>query len=43
MDTHAIKLLNDVLVKIVNECGAKVILIAGNHDSADRISFVKEF
>ena len=43
VDTHAIKLLNDVLVKIVNECGAKVILIAGNHDSADRISFVKEF
>lgn len=43
VDTHAIKLLNEVLVKIVNECGAKVILIAGNHDSADRISFAKEF
>ncbi|BAK81536.1 exonuclease SbcCD subunit D [Candidatus Arthromitus sp. SFB-rat-Yit] len=43
VDTHAIKLLNEVLVKIVNECGAKVILIAGNHDSADRISFGKEF
>lgn len=43
VDTNAIKLLNEVLVKIVNECGAKVILIAGNHDSADRISFGKEF
>lgn len=43
VDTESVKFLNSILVKIVKECGSKIILVSGNHDSSDRISFVKEF
>ena len=43
VDTESVKFLNNILVKIVKECGSKIILVSGNHDSSDRISFVKEF
>ena len=43
VDVASIKFLNNALVKIVEECGCKIILISGNHDSAERLSFVSEF
>ena len=43
VDVPSVKFLDNVLVKIVKECGSKLILISGNHDSADRLSFVNEF
>lgn len=43
VDVDSIKFLNKVLVKIVQECGSKVILISGNHDSPERLSFGNEF
>ena len=42
VDTESVKFLNNILVKIVKECGSKIILVSGNHDSSDRISFVKK-
>ncbi len=35
----AVKLLDDVLARLVIDAGIQVILIAGNHDSAERIGF----
>lgn len=35
----AVKLLDDVLARLVIDAGLQVILIAGNHDSAERIGF----
>lgn len=43
VDTDSIKFLNDILVKFVKVYKVKVILVSGNHDSADRLSFMKEF
>lgn len=43
VDTESIKFLEEILNKIVVECGAKIILISGNHDSAIRISFLNTF
>ena len=43
VDVSSINFLNNILVKIVKEFGINVILISGNHDSPDRISFGKEF
>ena len=37
--TEAVRLLNDTLKRIVIDEGTRVILIAGNHDSADRLGF----
>ena len=36
---EAVALLDGVLARLVVECNIPVILIAGNHDSAERISF----
>ena len=36
---EAVKLLDDVLARLVIDAGLQVILIAGNHDSAERIGF----
>ena len=36
---EAVKLLDDVLAQLVIDAGIEVILIAGNHDSAERIGF----
>ena len=36
---EAVKLLDDVLAQLVIDAGMEVILIAGNHDSAERIGF----
>ena len=36
---EAVKLLDDVLARLVIDAGLHVILIAGNHDSAERIGF----
>ncbi|MFZ2651754.1 MAG: exonuclease SbcCD subunit D [Burkholderiaceae bacterium] len=35
----AVALLDDVLARLVLDCAIPVLLIAGNHDSADRIGF----
>lgn len=35
----AIRLLDDTLTRIIRDAGVPVILIAGNHDSPDRIGF----
>jgi exonuclease SbcD len=35
----AVALLDDTLVRLVVECGIPVVLIAGNHDSGDRLGF----
>ncbi len=43
VDTDSIKFLNDILVKFVKVYKVKIILVSGNHDSADRLSFMKEF
>jgi exonuclease SbcD len=37
--THAVELVNQTLTKIVQELKVKVIIIAGNHDSPDRLDF----
>ncbi len=37
--TEAVALLDDVLSRLVLEVGTDVVLIAGNHDSAERLSF----
>lgn len=39
VSTEAVNLLDEVLGNIVNKCKKKVIIISGNHDSADRLSF----
>lgn len=36
---EAVELLDDALSKLVNDLGTPVILIAGNHDSPDRLDF----
>ncbi|MDV4150057.1 exonuclease SbcCD subunit D [Clostridium sp. AL.422] len=36
---HAVELLNKSLIKIVKELNTKVIALAGNHDSNERIEF----
>lgn len=36
---EAVRLLNDVLSRLVLDLGVKVILTAGNHDSPDRLAF----
>ncbi len=36
---EAVTLLDDVLSRLVSETAAHVILVAGNHDSADRLGF----
>lgn len=43
VDTDSVKFLNDILVKFVKVYKVKVILVSGNHDSADRLSFMKDF
>lgn len=43
VDVEAIRFLGEILNKIVVECGAKIILISGNHDSADRLCFLNKF
>lgn len=35
----AVALLDDVLSRLVVDCGIPVVVIAGNHDSAERIAF----
>lgn len=40
--TDAVNLLNDVLSRLVLGCGTQVIVISGNHDSADRLQFGSE-
>jgi exonuclease SbcD len=35
----AVALLGDVLARLVVDCGIPVVVVAGNHDSADRIGF----
>jgi exonuclease SbcD len=37
--TDAVSLLDDVLHKLVVESGIPVVMISGNHDSADRLGF----
>ncbi|WP_042356114.1 exonuclease SbcCD subunit D [Bacillus rubiinfantis] len=37
--TEAVQLLDDILYKINVECRTPVLAIAGNHDSAERLSF----
>ena len=37
--TEAVKLLDEVLSRILMDCGVPVILIAGNHDSPERLGF----
>lgn len=37
--TEAIGLLDDVLCRLTSDVGTQVIVIAGNHDSASRLSF----
>ncbi len=39
--TEAIEVLNNFLNEIINESGVKVLLISGNHDSYERLSFGK--
>ncbi|MCR4944821.1 MAG: exonuclease SbcCD subunit D [Clostridium sp.] len=36
---EAVELLNNVFEKILNESNTKILAIAGNHDSAERLSF----
>lgn len=43
VDTDSVKFLNDILLKIVRDCLCKVIIISGNHDSPERLSFVNDF
>ncbi len=43
VDVSSINFLNRILLKIVKDYGIKVILISGNHDSPDRVSFGKDF
>lgn len=40
--TDAVTLLDEVLRKLVIESGIPVIMISGNHDSADRLGFASE-
>lgn len=37
--TEAVELLNNFLSKVINEIGIKVLIIAGNHDGGERLSF----
>lgn len=37
--TQAVTLLDEVLRRLVREAGKNVIMIAGNHDNADRLGF----
>ena len=37
--TQAVTLLDEVLRRLVQETGKNVIMIAGNHDNADRLGF----
>lgn len=37
--TQAVTLLDEVLRRLVQEAGKNVIMIAGNHDNADRLGF----
>ncbi len=37
--TKAVKLLDDTLYQIINELKVPVIIISGNHDSAERLTF----
>ena len=39
--TQAVTLLDEVLRRLVQEAGKNVIMIAGNHDNADRLGSVK--
>ncbi len=43
VSTDAVKLLDEVLSKIVNDLKCKVVMITGNHDSGDRLSFGRSF
>lgn len=36
---EAVELLNDVLAQLLLDCGVPVLMIAGNHDSAERLGF----
>ena len=36
---EAVELLNEVLQKLVLECALPTVLIAGNHDSPERLAF----
>ncbi len=40
--TEAVALLNEILTRIIKETKAKIISIAGNHDSPERIHFGSE-
>jgi DNA repair protein SbcD/Mre11 len=37
--TEAVNLLNDFLDEVINELNVKVLMISGNHDSAERLNF----
>lgn len=37
--TEAVELLNNFLNKVINEIGIKVLMISGNHDGGERLSF----
>ena len=40
--SEAVTLLNDFLTKVIKETKSEIILIAGNHDSPDKIEFASE-
>lgn len=40
--TEAVELLNDTLDRLLLEAKVKVIMIAGNHDSAQRVGFASK-
>jgi DNA repair protein SbcD/Mre11 len=37
-----VRLLDDVLRRLINKVGVPLLVIAGNHDSADRLGFGAE-
>lgn len=39
---EAVKLLDEVIYKIISELNTKILIIPGNHDSAQRISFANK-
>ncbi len=40
--TEAVSLLNATLIRLCSELGVQVIIIAGNHDSAERLDFAAD-
>jgi exonuclease SbcD len=40
---EAIRLFDDVVYRIVHDCGVPMVVVAGNHDHAERLSFGSRF